>query len=37
MDSTGAIHDIDWRDLPEQKKIQSRACAANLRQSSQLA
>ena len=31
----GAIHDIDWRDLPEKKKEQFKELAAELRQSGQ--
>ena len=29
----GAIHDIDWRDLPEAKKAQYKALTAELRDS----
>ncbi len=31
----GAIHDIDWRDLPEQKKTEFKAFALALRESGQ--
>ena len=33
----GAIHDIDWRELPEKKKQQFKAFAAELRQSGRFA
>ena len=29
----GAIHDLDWRDLPEAKKAEFKALAAELRES----
>lgn len=33
----GAIHDIDWRELPEKKKAEFKALAAEMRESGQFA